>query len=114
MFRQAHRAGVQDTIRFAFGSLTFEPGLNRIVTLDPSVGLHHLDAAALRRIREHTIALEQRDGRAVRRRRGRKRATGIRARRPDDVARWILSLADPASGWVTGQIIAANGGLGLV
>jgi Dehydrogenases with different specificities (related to short-chain alcohol dehydrogenases) len=32
---------------------------------------------------------------------------------PDDVARWILSLADPASEWVTGQVIAIDGGLGL-
>ena len=30
-----------------------------------------------------------------------------------DVARWILSLADPASEWVTGQVVAADGGLGL-
>jgi NAD(P)-dependent dehydrogenase (short-subunit alcohol dehydrogenase family) len=29
------------------------------------------------------------------------------------VARWIVSLADPASGWVTGQVIAVNGGPGL-
>jgi len=32
---------------------------------------------------------------------------------PDDVARWIVSLADPASAWVTGQVIAVDGGLGL-
>ena len=32
---------------------------------------------------------------------------------PEDVARWILSLADPASDWVTGQVIAIDGGLGL-
>lgn len=32
---------------------------------------------------------------------------------PDDIARWILHLADPASDWVTGQIIAVDGGLGL-
>jgi NAD(P)-dependent dehydrogenase (short-subunit alcohol dehydrogenase family) len=32
---------------------------------------------------------------------------------PDDVARWILHLADPASEWVTGQVIAIDGGLGL-
>lgn len=32
---------------------------------------------------------------------------------PDDVARWIVSLADPASEWVTGQVIAVDGGLGL-
>lgn len=33
--------------------------------------------------------------------------------KPDDVARWILLLADPASEWITGQVIAADGGLGL-
>jgi NAD(P)-dependent dehydrogenase (short-subunit alcohol dehydrogenase family) len=33
--------------------------------------------------------------------------------RPDDVARWILNLADPASDWVTGQVIDVDGGLGL-
>jgi NAD(P)-dependent dehydrogenase (short-subunit alcohol dehydrogenase family) len=32
---------------------------------------------------------------------------------PDDVGRWIVSLADPASEWVTGQVIAIDGGLGL-
>ncbi|MCK9606373.1 MAG: SDR family oxidoreductase [Methylomonas sp.] len=32
---------------------------------------------------------------------------------PDEVARWIVSLADPASTWVTGQVIAVDGGLGL-
>ena len=29
---------------------------------------------------------------------------------PDDVARWILLLADPASEWTTGQVIAVDGG----
>jgi NAD(P)-dependent dehydrogenase (short-subunit alcohol dehydrogenase family) len=33
--------------------------------------------------------------------------------KPDDVARWILLLADPVSEWVTGQVIAVDGGLGL-
>ena len=32
---------------------------------------------------------------------------------PNDVAGWIVSLADPASEWVTGQVIAVDGGLGL-
>jgi NAD(P)-dependent dehydrogenase (short-subunit alcohol dehydrogenase family) len=32
---------------------------------------------------------------------------------PDDVARWIVALADPAAEWVTGQVIAVDGGLGL-
>ncbi len=33
--------------------------------------------------------------------------------KPDDIVRWILALADPASGWITGQIVTADGGLGL-
>lgn len=33
--------------------------------------------------------------------------------RPEDVARWIVALADPASEWITGQVIAVDGGLGL-
>lgn len=32
---------------------------------------------------------------------------------PDEVARWIVQLADPASSWVTGQIIGVDGGLEL-
>jgi NAD(P)-dependent dehydrogenase (short-subunit alcohol dehydrogenase family) len=32
---------------------------------------------------------------------------------PDDIARWIVHLADPASEWVTGQVISVDGGLGL-
>ena len=32
---------------------------------------------------------------------------------PDDIASWIVRLADPASDWVTGQVIAVDGGLGL-
>jgi NAD(P)-dependent dehydrogenase (short-subunit alcohol dehydrogenase family) len=32
---------------------------------------------------------------------------------PEEVARWIVSLADPASDWVTGQVIAVDGGLGI-
>lgn len=32
---------------------------------------------------------------------------------PEDVARWIVSLADPASDWVTGQVITVDGGFEL-
>ena len=32
---------------------------------------------------------------------------------PDEVARWIVRLADSASEWVTGQVITVDGGLGL-
>lgn len=31
----------------------------------------------------------------------------------DDVARWIVHLAEPDAAWVTGQVIAVDGGLGL-
>ncbi|NRD74805.1 SDR family oxidoreductase [Shewanella sp. VB17] len=32
---------------------------------------------------------------------------------PEDISRWIVSLADPASAWVTGQVIGIDGGFGL-
>jgi NAD(P)-dependent dehydrogenase (short-subunit alcohol dehydrogenase family) len=32
---------------------------------------------------------------------------------PDEVAGWIVRFADPASEWVTGQVIAVDGGLGV-
>ncbi len=31
----------------------------------------------------------------------------------DEIATWIVSLADPAASWVTGQVIAIDGGLGI-
>lgn len=32
---------------------------------------------------------------------------------PDDIARWIVQLAGPASQWMTGQVLAVDGGRGL-
>lgn len=32
---------------------------------------------------------------------------------PEEVARWIVALADPASAWITGQVITVDGGLGI-
>lgn len=32
---------------------------------------------------------------------------------PDDIASWIIRLVDPEAGWMTGQVIAIDGGLGL-
>jgi NAD(P)-dependent dehydrogenase (short-subunit alcohol dehydrogenase family) len=32
---------------------------------------------------------------------------------PGEVARWILALSDPAADWVTGQVIAVDGGLSV-
>ncbi|RED33172.1 NAD(P)-dependent dehydrogenase (short-subunit alcohol dehydrogenase family) [Rhodopseudomonas thermotolerans] len=33
---------------------------------------------------------------------------------PDDIAAWIVRLADPSADWITGQVLAVDGGLGLV
>ena len=33
---------------------------------------------------------------------------------PDDISRWIVLLADPSSDWITGQVLAVDGGLSLV
>lgn len=32
---------------------------------------------------------------------------------PDEVARWIVALSDPGADWVTGQVIAVDGGLSV-
>ena len=32
---------------------------------------------------------------------------------PEEVAHWIVSLADSGSNWVTGQVLGVDGGLGL-
>lgn len=32
---------------------------------------------------------------------------------PDDVAAWIIKLTDPGSDWVTGQVLAVDGGLAV-
>src|SRR5882757_11037 len=33
---------------------------------------------------------------------------------PEDVARWVVAFADPAAGWVTGQVLGVDGGYRLV
>jgi NAD(P)-dependent dehydrogenase (short-subunit alcohol dehydrogenase family) len=33
---------------------------------------------------------------------------------PDDVSRWIVALANPSAGWITGQILRVDGGFVLV
>jgi NAD(P)-dependent dehydrogenase (short-subunit alcohol dehydrogenase family) len=33
---------------------------------------------------------------------------------PEDVAAWIVRLTDSAAAWIPGQVLAVDGGLGLV
>ncbi|WP_129667506.1 SDR family NAD(P)-dependent oxidoreductase [Phytoactinopolyspora endophytica] len=33
---------------------------------------------------------------------------------PDEVARWVLHVADPTAAWITGQVISVDGGLNLI
>lgn len=33
---------------------------------------------------------------------------------PEEVASWIVKLAEPEAGWITGQVISVDGGLGIV
>ena len=58
------------------------------------MGLSQEDAAAIEEAERQQIPLKRRGN-------------------PEDVARWVVQLADPASEWVTGQIISVDGGLGL-
>ena len=57
------------------------------------------------------ILLDQLTGRA----RTRAELAGKLAGRgvPDDVAAWIIKLTDPGSDWVTGQVLAVDGGLAV-
>lgn len=32
---------------------------------------------------------------------------------PEEVARWIVELADPTADWVTGQVLGIDGGFGI-
>jgi NAD(P)-dependent dehydrogenase (short-subunit alcohol dehydrogenase family) len=32
---------------------------------------------------------------------------------PDDVAKWIVSLSSPSADWITGQVLAVDGGLNI-
>jgi NAD(P)-dependent dehydrogenase (short-subunit alcohol dehydrogenase family) len=34
--------------------------------------------------------------------------------RPEEVATWIVHLADPTSTWLTGQVLTVDGGLELI
>jgi NAD(P)-dependent dehydrogenase (short-subunit alcohol dehydrogenase family) len=43
----------------------------------------------------------------------RERIPLMRRGNPEEIARWIVMIADPASEWLTGQVIAVDGGFGL-
>ncbi|GGC82374.1 SDR family NAD(P)-dependent oxidoreductase [Chelatococcus reniformis] len=70
------------------------PGPTESGALTGMMGLSLQDAAAVQDQERERIPLKRRGN-------------------PDDVARWIVELAEPASNWVTGQVIAVDGGLGL-
>ena len=61
-FGNLTEADVCDSISFAFGSRRIEPGLDRIVTIDPDAELHKLDIEALRSIQRRILERERRDG----------------------------------------------------
>jgi len=49
---------VVEAVEFAFGSQDIEPGLDRIITIDPRAELDELDARALRIVREQILKRE--------------------------------------------------------
>jgi NAD(P)-dependent dehydrogenase (short-subunit alcohol dehydrogenase family) len=61
---------------------------------------------------EGMMGLTKEQAEAIREEERKKIPLGRRGR-PDEVARWIGILADPASEWVTGQIISVDGGLNI-
>ena len=63
--------------------------------LEGMMGLTHEQAEAVRQYEKQQIPLGRRGD-------------------PHDISRWIISLADPSAEWITGQVLAVDGGLGLV
>lgn len=53
----------------------------------------------------HAAEIEQEEARRI--------PLGRRGR-PEEVAQWVLRLVDPASTWLTGQVLTVDGGLELV
>ena len=74
--------------------LAIAAGPTELGALTGMMGLSPEQAAAIKKRERERIPLKRRGN-------------------PSDVARWIVSLADPASGWVTGQVIAVDGCPGL-
>ena len=53
---------VSDSVNVAFSARGIEPGMDRIVTIDPAAGLQDLDIDALRRIQRRILDQELQDG----------------------------------------------------
>jgi NAD(P)-dependent dehydrogenase (short-subunit alcohol dehydrogenase family) len=70
------------------------PGPTETDALTSMMGLSSLAAKAVRDQERQQIPLKRRGD-------------------PRDVARWIIQLADPAANWVTGQVLAIDGGLSI-
>jgi NAD(P)-dependent dehydrogenase (short-subunit alcohol dehydrogenase family) len=69
--------------------------------------------SAFVRLRPPMMGLSTGQAEAVKRQEIERMPLGRRGH-PNDVSRWIISLADPATDWITGQVLAVDGGLGLV
>ena len=69
--------------------------------------------SAFVRLRPPMIGLSTEQAEAVKRQERERIPLGRRCH-PNDVSSWIISLADPAADWITGQVLAVDGGLGLL
>ena len=65
-FGNLTEADVVNSLNFAFGTGQIEPGLDRIVTIDPATELHELGVEALRRIQRHVLKKELGNGTELR------------------------------------------------
>lgn len=61
---------------------------------------------------EHMMGLTKEQAEAVKEQERNKIPLGRRGN-PEEVARWIVALANPASTWITGQTITVDGGLNI-
>ncbi|MCW9705564.1 SDR family NAD(P)-dependent oxidoreductase [Fodinibius salsisoli] len=73
---------------------TIAPGPTETAALEQMMGLSKKEAEAVKEQERNTIPLGRRGN-------------------PEEVAHWILSLANPASSWITGQTITVDGGFDI-
>ena len=64
-FGQLDEAAITDMVKQAFSTGGAEPGVDRIIVIEPSTEVHDLDSGALRRIQLCVQKEEQRSGQEV-------------------------------------------------